>query len=511
MRANGIALAALVWSGCYIEIRNGKFDTGDSGLPQDGVAPTCAITAPADGALLLAGQPVSLEGTAEDGATPAESLVAVWSSSLVGELGVVNPDDAGAIVFETSALQAGTHVLALEVLDASGNACVAERTVVVEGAPAVAILAPVGGAVVDAGEIAFLGQVGDVEDAADALRLVWTDDVVGELNTAAAGVDGTASFSTAALAYGPHTVTLTATDSSGAVGLASVSFTVNGLPTAPVVSISPADPTTVDALTAQIVTPGVDPEGAAVSYLYAWSVDGAPSAASTTEVLPADATTRGEVWSVTVTPTDGISLGAPAVAEVTIGNSPPSIALAVSPDGVALPVLTDALLTATATASDADGDAVSLTYLWTVDGVPVAESGPTLNGVDWFDKGQLVSLRVTASDGLAQTEAVWAATVANAPPRAGLVAVSPAQPTDADDLFCEITLDATDPDGDILSYEMDWDVNGIVFALADTVVWPGDQVQGLWTTPGELWTCAVKPFDGEAFGPVRTSTVFVGP
>ena len=59
--------------------------------------------------------------------------------------------------------------------------------------------------------------------------LVWTSTLDGQIGT---GV----SFSRSDLSPGTHEITLTATDSDGAAGTASVSITVNGIPTASITS-----------------------------------------------------------------------------------------------------------------------------------------------------------------------------------------------------------------------------------------------------------------------------------
>ena len=47
--------------------------------------------------------------------------------------------------------------------------------------------------------------------------------------------------------------------------------------------------------------------------------------------------------------------------------------------------------------------------------------------------------------------------------------------------------------------------------LTDTFAYPDDMVDAMWTSAGEFWTCAVTPNDGTVDGPVRTTSVVVGP
>jgi bifunctional UDP-N-acetylglucosamine pyrophosphorylase/glucosamine-1-phosphate N-acetyltransferase len=152
------------------------------------------------------------------------------------------------------------------------------------------------------------------------LAITWVSDVDGALSSAAADSSGRTTFTTSGLALGAHAVTLTATDSDGMSGSAVVSFTVDGPPGAPTVALTPDPATSSDTLTATVVGPSADPEGDPVTYRYAWYVDGVVSGASTSASLPASATSRGEVWTVRVTPNDGYQDGAYAEASVTVGN-----------------------------------------------------------------------------------------------------------------------------------------------------------------------------------------------
>jgi Ca2+-binding RTX toxin-like protein len=89
---------------------------------------------------------------------------------------------------------------------------------------------------------------------------------------------------------------------------------------------------------------------------------------------------------------------------------------------------TNDTLTATATAADVEGDPVTLTYVWKVDGVVVKTTANTTSLTDTLDlssaghgdRGQAVTVEVTPTDGQADGETVSAAAqVANSAPTAG--------------------------------------------------------------------------------------------
>jgi hypothetical protein len=92
----------------------------------------------------------------------------------------------------------------------------------------------------------------------------------------------------------------------------------------------------------------------------------------------------------------------------------------------------------------------------------------------------------------------------NAPPLAPTVAISPADPLDAEDLLCSVTDPAVDPDGDpITDYSFDFLVDGQPSGYGfsggdefDTLTVPASV-----TSPGEVWTCQVWADDAVALGP----------
>ena len=70
------------------------------------------------------------------------------------------------------------------------------------------------------------------------------------------------------------------------------------------------------------------------------------------------------MFTCTVTPFDGFDYGTPVDATATINNTPPVVtSLTVTP----ATVLTDDVLTATGSGTDADGDTLSYAWDWYVD------------------------------------------------------------------------------------------------------------------------------------------------
>jgi len=219
----------------------------------------------------------------------------------------------------------------------------------------------------------------------------------------------------------------------------------------------------------------------------------------------------GDRVTCLLTVSDGESSGLTMSDTVTIGNHAPVITdLSFGP----LPAATDSILYAEVEAEDEDGDAMSYRYTWFVNGVSVSESGESLDGRDWFERGDEVSLTVTVTDGATDSDpvSVGPTTVENTAPGAPTVQISPTDPVESeDDLWCEVTMDAEDADGDPLSYSVQWFVDGAAFTDLETTSLPDDTVVATHTFGNEEWTCAVTANDGSVDGVAGTDSTSIVP
>ena len=103
---------------------------------------------------------------------------------------------------------------------------------------------------------------------------------------------------------------------------------VNSGPSAPIIVITPAAPTTISNLTCTIINHSQDPEEDALTYSYSWVKNGdVQHDYNNNTTVRAKDTEKGDHWGCTVTAYDGIDLGSSAFVEVIIVNSPPQIRL----------------------------------------------------------------------------------------------------------------------------------------------------------------------------------------
>lgn len=185
--------------------------------------PAVTISSPAANASIDEFQTVTFTGSAtdpEDGALTGSALV--WTSSIDGALGT-------GTSFTRDDLSPGSHVVTLTATDGDGRSGTATRDLTVNDVPnekpAVTITQPAdGGSAMSGASVSFAGTATDPEEGAlSGAALVWTSDLDGSIGT------GT-NFSTSTLSGGTHELVLTATDSQGAFGADTISFSVTGAP-----------------------------------------------------------------------------------------------------------------------------------------------------------------------------------------------------------------------------------------------------------------------------------------
>ncbi len=266
-------------------------------------------------------------------------------------------------------------------------------------------------------------------------------------------------------------------------------------------------------LTVQLVNLRDDDTDDVITLSYVWYVDNVP--VSTATELTDDLYRRGNAIYVEIAPTDGIDTGASVFSPaVPVLNSAPRID---SVNILPVPPMTESTLMADVVAADPDDDPIDYLYAWFVDGVEVSgETGPTLAG-DFFVKTQTVWVTVTASDDSLTSPSTTSpsATIVNSPPEAPVVRVNPRWAmTGKDDLVCEILTPARDPDGENVTYEFTWTVNGALYGERGgdigptSTLLPGDTVPAADVGEGQQWVCSAVGTDVTDVGAPGASTAF---
>lgn len=239
----------------------------------------------------------------------------------------------------------------------------------------------------------------------------------------------------------------------GEPGIASL--TIANAPPLTTVALSPTAPSGGDDLVAS--ASHTDPDGDAVTTRWSWKVNGGVTTESG-PTLDEALTDDGDEWEVTAVGNDGTTDGNAAIASVIIGNHAPLATLVtLGPE----PANETTILIADAVVEDPDGDAVSLTWRFTV-GATVVQEGPsdTLTGAS-FDRDDTVVATLLASDG--ESTASFDSNVVvigNAGPQVLGLGMVPASPREADLVDCTWSA-IDDPDGDsIAATTLTWYVDG---------------------------------------------------
>lgn len=168
--------------------------------------------------------------------------------------------------------------------------------------------------------------------------------------------------------------------------------------------------------------------------------------------------------------------------------SAPEIAILPNPPAAGAPFS----VTIVTPSDDEDGDEVSYTYAWTVDGTPAEAASAEISG-EGTEDFQIWAVTVTPNDGRFDGPSASASvTVGNAPPSAFTVRISPEHPIDGDDLEAIIDVPSVDPEGDLLTTTVAWyDDDAYLPDLADQMI-----ADGRWVSDQEVFRVVVSVTDG---------------
>ncbi len=210
----------------------------------------------------------------------------------------------------------------------------------------------------------------------------------------------------------------------------------------------------VDKLSVEFLSTARDLDGDEITYTYAWSVDGTARSEFTEALVPAEATSKGQVWTVTVTPNDGKKDGAPATAEVTILNTAPT---AEASADVTQVVSTESL-SMSGSGADVDGDTVEMRYYWTRDGKGTPFDGPNVPAAFTYP-GEIWTGHAVAFDGEDVSEpATIQIEILNGKPTVDRIVFS------EEDIYTDTELvaivEASDPDRQPVELTYTWSVDG---------------------------------------------------
>ena len=305
--------------------------------------------------------------------------------------------------------------------------------------------------------------------------------------------------------------TVTAIDSDG--GSVVGSDTLDIINTPPVIDTLYFSPDPITTMTGAVScnATATDGDGHSVSFIYEWTLNG--SLESETSNIYSSALQLNDVLGCTVTPNDGSVDGQSQIIEITVSNSPPMVNIIdFSPD----PLTTNDTANLSVSLSDVDNNQnLTSEYDWHVvdaqsgsDDIVQFGTSNTLDGTQFFDKGDEVYVQITASDGVStsspvNTSSIFVVNTPPEPPLATLMAIDPitqspnSQAVNGDDLQCFIT-DILDIDYDNLTFSIAWTLNGQPWnGTTYDMDYAGDTIDGGDVFSSETWTCTVTVFDDD--------------
>jgi hypothetical protein len=231
------------------------------------------------------------------------------------------------------------------------------------------------------------------------------------------------------------------------------------------------------------------------------SLEGSPSESGDWETTVEGLSNGSHTLSLTVTDSDG-NTDADSIAIVI--NGPPSApVVTISPD----PTSSGESLTATVDEDsvDPEGDPITYTYQWVMDGSTVAEMTTDSVPAGLTQRDQYWEVVVTPSDafhdGDPGTDSV---TIGNSPPRIDSVNLYPLTATTVDDLVA-LPLGWFDQDLDPELYQYEWIINGDIDEDETTDTYPNGK-----TSKGDNIRVTVTPLDAfEAGEPITSSLLTI--
>jgi hypothetical protein len=470
-------------------------------------APVASITSPTDSELYVTDVNITFTGTISDVEDPATLLHAAWSSDLDGELtGVSAIPDTSGHVSGTGRLSPGTHRITLTVEDTTGK--VGADSVIIEVAPSntaphCAITTTTGGHSDEGADATFEGATYDPDQASNTLDVAWSSDHDGDLGASTPDGNGDVLIVTDALSVATHVITMTVTDDLGATCTDTITWTVGDPPLAFITA--PADNTVYAAGDdVQLKATVGDSQTAPEDLVLTWEsdldgvFDRTPADSSGKAIVDIDTLSIGD-HVIQLTAVDADGLYTIDTVHVSINGRPTAPTVRINP----APAATDDDLRAIiATPSfDPEGDVVTYTFEWFLDGVPSAVSNSALVAAADTAKGETWKVRVTPSDGRSIGPFAEAtATIVDSQPSIGGIAIEPSPLTVEDTASC-VASGYADADGDPDLSTWAWTVNGAAAGTQTTLA--GAFVRG------DVVKCTVSPFDGELGGVPKSLQVSV--
>jgi uncharacterized protein (TIGR02145 family) len=471
--------------------------------------PDCAVDTE-DGSSIF-GEPVIFSGIASDLDIPAHLLEVQWRSSIDGILDISAPSSDGQVLLSVPQLSVGQHIITMEVRDELDELCsdtvvhnrLSDNTEPVIDSVNISPFPAYSNSMLNCSLSAT-----DVDGDSLTISYVWSN-----LSTGLSlGNNSTVQLSAATVLPGHQLECAVVVDdgNGGNVQSTGVITVENSVPILSGLSISPSTPQVGDIASCLLQASDIDDDVLSVNYSWQNVGTGDILGSNDSLQLMLGSVVRGDLVRCTVEVADLFGGVVSDFVQETIANTLPVISsLTISPSTV----YADTDVEAVVLVSDPDGDSVSLSYEWSVNGSMIQQSSISILDASLFTRGDVITLEVIPSDpvGTGVSESYGPFTIQNTPPTAPVVSIDPQEPlTEFDDLQCIIDVDSQDADGDSVTYSIIWTVDGVLYTGSTlSTVETGDTIVYSETLGNEDWTCSVLPNDGFDTGSTGTDSVTV--
>jgi formylglycine-generating enzyme required for sulfatase activity len=483
-------------------------------LPNE--APTVLILSPVSGQRYYSNQLIEFKAKVSDAEDDSPSLTMVWESSVQGVVETLGQtSDSNGVFEEYTDLSEGNHSITLTTIDTSGKESIDSVGISVLGSntePECSIHTPEEGDGFELNSsVTFGGSAFDEETPYSDLVVSWYSDKDGFLGTSSPDSAGEITTAFTSLTEGDHSITMDVVDDGG-LTCSRVQSVVIDIP--PSISlIVPSDSST-------------HPHGESILFQFQvldnhdtsedLTVEMTSDLQGSLDTIGLDSTGLGQSYLsdlqagshlIVVSAEDSSGLEGSLTFSLDVNTRPEVTAVSLEPE----PAYTGDVIMAVAESADADGDMVSLSYAWYVDGALVPETSDSLDGLTYFDRDQVVQAYVTPNDGFYDGEAVATSeyTIPNAPPSTpSSIAFDPPSPVYNEDSLTCVPVGISDADGDVLAYTYTWSLNG--------ELWEGATENDGATIPiedllfGDEWTCEAFATDGYVDSEAASETVEIG-
>jgi formylglycine-generating enzyme required for sulfatase activity len=472
-------------------------------------APSAKLVFPVADGSYYSDQLITFKGMFSDEEDEAALLTGFWESNVEGALELNTTPDTSGEIEDFGYLSAGQHAISLHVEDTTGKTA-AESVIITVGGPnnipSCDITEPADSSAAVIGDmVVFRGLASDLDIPSTSLAIEWASDKDGSLGEGTVNSAGELSLPYADLSSDTHAITLRVADEVGAECFDSIIFSVG---TPPHLTLSSPVDGEIYSLGDSIpfYAEISDPEDQPSEVSLEWSsdIDGSlssqPSNSSGVAQFSKSTLSAG-THNLTVTAQDTTGLTSDAVVSFRVNTPPDMPSVSITPE----PAETnDNLLASVGSSSDADGDVVTLAYLWMKNGVATSNTSASVPSGDTA-KGELWTVRVTPHDGTTEGPFAEASiTISNSAPSVSSVVVSPSQPMVADLLTCTASIQDADSESPTESYLWIRQSSGELLGTGSSL-----QLSSSLVSRGELIACEVTATDSDGATGTGSATATV--